>query len=161
MKKPAVWLLAVALTSHLYAADKPTEQAATATCPAASQGLRLFDGKSFKGWEGNLKAFRIEDGAIVGGSMKEPVPKNEYLCTKKKYADFELRLKFKVLGKDPNAGIQVRSERVPNSNEVIGYQADIGQHLWGWLYDERRHKALTGPAESEQSKLFKKNDWNG
>jgi len=124
------------------------------------RGVALFDGKTFNGWEGNLKAFRIEDGAIVGGSLKKPVPRNEYLCTKKEYADFVLRLKCKVLGKDPNAGIQIRSERVADSNEMVGYQADIGQKYWGCLYDERRHKLLAGPSEKEQAKIYKKNAWN-
>jgi len=122
--------------------------------------VALFDGKSFEGWEGNLDAFRIEDGAIVGGSLKDRVPRNEYLCTKKEYENFELRLKVKVLGQNPNAGIQIRSERVAGSNEMIGYQADVGQVYWGCLYDERRHKLLTGPPVSEQGKLSNKDDWN-
>jgi len=133
---------------------------------AAEEGVKksgavaLFDGKSFEGWEGNLDAFRIEDGAIVGGSLKDRVPRNEYLCTKKEYENFELRLKVKVLGQNPNAGIQIRSERVAGSNEMVGYQADIGQVYWGCLYDERRHKLLTGPPVSEQGKLSNKDDWN-
>jgi hypothetical protein len=120
----------------------------------------LFDGKSFQGWEGNLDAFRIEDQAIVGGSLTKPVPRNDYLCTKQKFSDFELRLKFKVLGKGTNAGIQIRSERVPNSNEMIGYQADLGDNWWGCLYDERRHKLLTGPPEDQRSKIIRRDDWN-
>ena len=35
----------------------------------------LFDGKSFAGWEGNLKHFRIEQGAIVAGSRQGKVPR--------------------------------------------------------------------------------------
>src|SRR5262245_35302376 len=69
---------------------------------------RLFDGKSFKGWEGNLSVFRIENGAITGGSLKESLAHNEFLCTTEEYDDFELRVKVKLLG-DPagaNAGIQ-------------------------------------------------------
>ena len=32
----------------------------------------LFDGRTFQGWEGDTKNyFRIEEGAIVGGSLKE------------------------------------------------------------------------------------------
>jgi len=127
---------------------------------ARPDAVPLFDGKSFEGWEGNLDAFRIEDGAVVGGSLKKRVPRNEYLCTKKEYENFELRLKVKVLGKNPNAGIQIRSERVADSNEMVGYQADVGQVYWGCLYDERRHKLLTGPPPQKQSKLYKKNDWN-
>jgi len=124
---------------------------------------RLFDGKSFNGWEGNLSLFRIEDGAIAGGSLKESLEHNEFLCTTEEYGDFELRLKVKLLG-DPakaNAGIQFRSKRIPNHHEVIGYQADMGQHYWGALYDEsRRRKILAGPNLDELNKVLKREDWN-
>jgi len=120
----------------------------------------LFDGKSFAGWEGNLQAFRIQDGAIVGGQLDKPVPRNEYLCTTQVHRDFELRLKFRLRGENVNAGVQFRSERVPGSNEMIGYQADMGQHYWGGLYDERRHKLLAGPTKEEQQKLIRRDDWN-
>jgi len=130
---------------------------------ARSKPIRIFDGKTFNGWEGNLKIFRIEQGAIVGGSLQAKVQRNEFLCTTKEYSDFALRLKFKLLG-DPqgaNAGIQFRTERIPNHHEVIGYQADIGQNYWGALYDEsRRKKVLAGPATEDIPKLFKPNDWN-
>ena len=45
--------------------------------------------------------FRVEDEAIVGGSLKRPVPRNEFLCLKREYRDFELRLQFKLLGRAP------------------------------------------------------------
>jgi hypothetical protein len=128
---------------------------------AANESFKpLFDGKTLTGWEGNQKVFRIEDKAIVGGTLKANVPHNEYLCTMKTYRNFELRLKFKLLGENVNGGVQFRSERVPKSNEMIGYQADMGQHYWGCLYDERRHKLLTGPTREEQQKLIHPNDWN-
>ncbi|MGH9768370.1 MAG: 3-keto-disaccharide hydrolase [Blastocatellia bacterium] len=124
---------------------------------------RLFDGKTFKGWEGNLSLFRIEDGAVAGGTLKESIARNEFLCTTEDYGDFELRLKVKLLG-DParaNAGIQFRSRRIPNHHEVIGYQADMGQHYWGALYDEsRRRKILAGPNLDELNKVLKREDWN-
>jgi hypothetical protein len=121
----------------------------------------LFDGKTFDGWEGNLKMFRIEDQAIVGGSLKEPTPRNEFLCTKQEFGDFELRVKFKVLGKGTNAGIQIRSRRVPNHHEVSGYQADLGDSWWGALYDEsRRNKMLVQPDPADVAKVIKPDDWN-
>ena len=61
------------------------------------KSVKLFDGKSLEGWEGNEKSFRIEEGAIVGGTLKEKIPRNEFLATEKEYGDFELRLKFKLL----------------------------------------------------------------
>jgi hypothetical protein len=124
---------------------------------------RLFDKKSFNGWEGDLSVFRIEDGAVVGGTLKARIARNEFLCTTEEYGDFELRLKVKLLG-DPagaNAGIQFRSQRIPNHHEVIGYQADMGQQYWGALYDEsRRRKVLAGPNLDELNKVLKREDWN-
>ncbi|MDX2034658.1 MAG: DUF1080 domain-containing protein [Blastocatellia bacterium] len=128
-----------------------------------SKPKRLFDGKSFAGWEGDRQVFRIEEGAIVGGSMTAALPKNQFLCTTAEYGDFELRLKFKLLG-DPakaNAGIQFRSRRIPNDHEVIGYQADAGQQYWGALYDEsRRKKVLAGPAPEVVAQIVRRGDWN-
>jgi hypothetical protein len=121
----------------------------------------LFDGKTFDGWQGDLKVFRIENGAIVGGSLKDKVKNNEFLTHQKEFADFELRLKFKLLGKGANAGIQIRSRRIPNHFEMIGYQADLGQHYWGALYDEsRRKKVLAGPKLEDVLKVVKMDDWN-
>ncbi len=128
---------------------------------AAVKPQSLFDGKSFAGWEGNMKIFRIEDGAIVGGSMKAALPNNEFLCTTKRYSDFVFRARFKVTGERVNAGIQFRSERIPNDHEVIGYQADVGQNYWGALYDEsRRKKVLVSPDAAALDKVLKRDDWN-
>jgi hypothetical protein len=121
----------------------------------------LFDGKTFAAWEGNLNVFRIEKGAIVGGTMKAALPRNEFLCTTRRYSDFVLHAKFKVIGEKVNAGIQFRSERIPNDHEVIGYQADLGQNYWGALYDEsRRKKILATPDAAKLDKVLKRNDWN-
>lgn len=123
----------------------------------------IFDGKTFTGWEGNLDTFRVEDGAIVAGTLKKPIPRNEFLCTTGEYRDFELRLKVKLLGdpKSANAGIQIRSRRIPNHHEMIGYQADMGQQYWGCLYDEsRRQKILAAPEPKELAKALKPDDWN-
>jgi hypothetical protein len=131
--------------------------------PAGTKApVPLFDGKTFAGWEGDLGVFRIEDGAIVGGSLQARIPRNEFLCTTKTYGDFELRLKVKLLGGEAaNAGVQFRTRRIPNHHEVIGYQADLGQHYWGALYDEsRRNKVLAGPKPETLKGLVKVGDWN-
>ena len=137
---------------------------AMATCVTAADPVSLFDGKTLTGWEGDTaKTWRIEDGAIVGGSLDAVVPRNEFLCTTKTYGDFELKVKFKLLGDraKANAGVQFRTKRIPNHHEVSGYQADIGQHYWGALYDEsRRNKVLAQPAKDVIDKIVKHDDWN-
>ena len=152
MKYVCVVLCVLVLSPPVLADEKPAEEKGF---------VSLFDGKTFKGWDGNLDHFRIEQGAIVGGSLKERVPRNEFLTSAKEYGDFELRLKFKLLGKGANAGVQIRSKRIPNHNEMIGYQPDLGEGWWGCLYDEsRRKKVLAGPPKDEREKLVKANDWN-
>ena len=135
---------------------------AAAQSPADSRPVPLFDGKTFDGWEGNMAIFRIEDGAIVGGSLKQKIVRNEFLCTTRTFGDFELRLKFKLLGGDAaNAGVQFRTKRIPNNHEVIGYQADMGSGWWGALYDESRRKTvLAGPDKEKMKTVVKAGDWN-
>jgi Domain of Unknown Function (DUF1080) len=131
--------------------------------PAESKRSRLFDGKTFDGWGGDVqKTFRIQDGAVVGGSLLNRVPQNEFLCTRRSYKNFVLRVKFKLLGAGANAGVQIRSRRIPNHHEVIGYQADMGDpEWWGCLYDEsRRKKVLAKSDMAAVNKVLKRNDWN-
>lgn len=134
----------------------------TAQAPKEPKPFAIFDGKTFNGWEGNLTVFRIEGGAIVGGSLKDKIARNEFLCTTKAYGDFELRLKVKLVGGDAaNAGVQFRTKRIPNNHEVSGYQADMGTGWWGALYDEsRRNKVLTGPDQTRMKEVVKAADWN-
>ncbi|MEO8496664.1 MAG: DUF1080 domain-containing protein [Planctomycetota bacterium] len=133
---------------------------------AADEGfVPLFDGKTLAGWEGNLKVFRVEDGAIVGGSEKEAVAHNDFLCSEKEYGDFELRLKAKLVGMGDNAGIQFRSARIPDHHEVIGYQCDMGsawgRKIWGALYDESRRAKLLAEGDPDKVKeICKEGDWN-
>ncbi len=123
--------------------------------------VALFDGKTFEGWEGNLDWFRIEDGALVAGRLDAPVPRNEFLCTKADYADFTLRLAFKLMGEGVNAGVQIRTRRIPDNHEVIGYQADLGDGWWGSLYDESRRNRLLARADPDViDRVLKPNHWN-
>src|SRR5262249_32719715 len=101
------------------------------------------------------------DGAIVGGTLDAPIKRNEFLCAAGEYADFELRLKFKLIGKGANAGVQIRSRRIPNHHEMRGYQADLGDGWWGSLYDEsRRNKVLVAADPKLIARVLKHDDWN-
>jgi len=121
----------------------------------------LFDRKTLEGWDGDVKVFRVEDQTIIGGQLKEKIPHNYFLSSKEEYADFELRLEFKLIGSDTNAGVQLRSKRIPDHHEMIGYQADLGQNYWGALYDEsRRNKVLIAPNKEDLSKVLRLGEWN-
>ncbi len=147
---------------------------AWAAPPDEAEGKKwkpLFNGRTLEGWEGNAEMFRVEDKAIVAGSLERKIPRNEFLCTEQEFGDFELRLKARLVGKGDNAGIQFRSQRVPDHHEVSGYQCDVGSawglSIWGWLYDESRRNRVLAPEEEDREsasraveKLLKKDGWN-
>lgn len=124
----------------------------------------IFDGKTLNGWSGETtKVWRVEDGAIVGGSL-EGNPRNEFLTWKAPLRDFVLKLEYKLIGTEGfvNGGVQIRSKRIENPpNEMFGYQADIGMGFSGSLYDESRRKKVLAQADKELiAKLEKPGDWN-
>ena len=144
------------------AADSSKTSENKSAAAADEKGFKpLFDGKVLDGWNGDRKLFRIEDSAIVGGMLDRKISHNYFLTHKQEFGDFELRLKFKLIGESTNAGIQIRSRRIPDHHEMIGYQADLGQNYWGALYDEsRRRKVLARPAAEKLNKVLKKSGWN-
>ena len=136
----------------------------TALLGAAPQAL--FDGETLQGWETkHPERWRVEDGAIVSGDLKEKIPSNFFLFTEKDYTDFEFRCQFRLTG-DPktgliNSGIQFRSKHLPNGH-ASGYQADIGDpEWWGCIYDEHRRNRII--AKSDPTKVIpaiKRGEWN-
>lgn len=145
------------------AADTDVAQATEGSHDEAFEPL--FDGESFAGWDGDTETtWRIEDGALVGGSLVERVPHNEFLATTREFSDFVLRLQFKLLGDEGfiNAGVQVRSQRVPDHYEMIGYQLDMGDPTWwGSLYDESRRNTVLAQADSDAvNAVLRRSEWN-
>jgi hypothetical protein len=98
---------------------------APAVSAQSTEFIALFDGSTLDGWEGDHDIWRVVDGAIVGGTLDSPSPERNYLCTARRFADFELRVTARIEG-SPNGGVNFRSRRISGSNEVGGYQADIG-----------------------------------
>ena len=71
--------------------------------------VSLFDGVSLKGWDGNPKFWRVEDGAIVGESTPTNPSGNSYIVYRDLEAkDFTLKFEIKVEG-DGGSGLQYRS----------------------------------------------------
>ena len=146
MKPILALLVAAALTSH-------------------AAPVSLSDGKTFTGWIGDTNTtWRIEDGAFVGGSLDKKVPRNEFLRSAQPYTNFILRLQFKLVGTNGfiNGGVQIRSQPAKNpTNEMVGYQCDLGAGYWGALYDEsRRNKVLVQPDAATVKQALKPNAWN-
>lgn len=133
--------------------------AALTQAPDEDGFTSIFDGKTLDGWVsvGGGK-YRVEGGTILGETGTGAYG---WLCTRKKYGDFELRLEARA--EHPgNSGVQVRS-RVDEKGVMIGYQFDFDRTRpsSGRLYDEARRKLLMDvPLDPKCRNALKPGDWN-
>jgi hypothetical protein len=97
--------------------------------------VSLFDGVSLKGWDGNPKFWRVEDGAIVGESTPTNPSGNTYIVYRGVEAhDFTLKFEIKVEGSG-GSGLQYRSRSgIPWRRPIA---ANLGPVNLAWM--------LTGP----------------
>ena len=163
----------------------PTLFGASPALAADDEGFKsIFDGKTLKGWDGNPKLWRVEDGAITGETTAEnPARYNTFLIWRgRKPADFELKAEFRMPNPGfANSGIQIRSWEGPKKWQVSGYQPDMddenaytgicyGENFRGILAN-RGEKSAIGKnhkpkvvekfaASAELAKFIKKQDWN-
>jgi hypothetical protein len=123
----------------------------------AGDGGSFFNGKDLDGWEGLISEYwSVKDGAIVGNTAPKGLSgNNTFLCSKKKYKDFELHFDVKMT-KNGNSGVQIRSKIVDDKKlagkfVVAGPQCDMGAQYWGSLYGER----FGGMMKAADAKLVK------
>jgi hypothetical protein len=94
----------------------------------------IFDGETLSGWRAmDMSYWSVRDGAITGQSTPEhPCTSNQFIVWQGgEVGDFELKLKFRVVGNGCNSGVQFRSKIRPDGL-AVGYQADI-LHAGGYL----------------------------
>lgn len=120
-----------------------------------------FLDEKLTGWEGLIKEYwSYKDGALVGQTGEKGIKFNTFLCSKKKYKDFELSFKVRLKGGVGNSGVQVRS-KIADAKQyaVAGPQCDIGAGYWGSLYGER-FGGMMQAASKESQKAIKAKDFN-
>jgi len=109
-----------------------------------AEDKQIFNGKDLTGWEGNLKLWSVENGAITGRTGSEgdtKIKHNTFLVWKAgTVSDFELTFKYRI--EKGNSGVQYRSQELAPGEFgpiISGYQADFeaGAKFSGILYEER------------------------
>jgi Domain of Unknown Function (DUF1080) len=142
----------------LLAALALTTVALAANDAATDSGF--FNGKDLDGWEGLTKYWSVKDGALVGYTPEDP-KHNTFLCSKKKYSDFELKFKVRLKDGVGNSGVQIRS-KVEDAEKFIvaGPQCDIGAGYWGSLYGERFGGMMKQSPPDLVKKVVKPSDFN-
>jgi hypothetical protein len=80
----------------------------------------LFDGKTLAGWEGASDVWHVEDGSIVGvSSDASPSGTTNLIYKPAEFANFRLRVDFKMEGQGANGGIQYRSRMAPARERTL------------------------------------------
>lgn len=133
----------------------------TLSAAHAGDGGAFFNSKNLDGFEGLIDQFwSVKDGAIVGASPKEGLKFNTFLCSKKKYKDFEMSFQVKMT-KSGNSGIQIRSKIInPKTFAVGGPQCDMGGPYWGSLYGEQFGGMMKAADAKLVKEVLKADDFN-
>jgi len=147
----------------------------------------IFDGKTLKGWEGDPKYWRAENGSLVGEVTPETLLKSNTFIIWRGGSprDFELKADYRITS-GGNSGINYRSVVVPdavtpaNKFAMRGYQADIdgANRYTGQNYEEkgrlflatrgqmthvvgvRKPVVLATLGDPDSLKTFITDDWN-
>jgi Domain of Unknown Function (DUF1080) len=112
--------------------------------PVEKGFVSMFNGKDLSGWDGMPEFWKVENGVIVG-ETRVPNEQTIFLYWKGgEPADFEMRCRIRISGKEGNSGIQIRSKRLPNWN-TLGYQVDFDAsgYCVGTLYHYDRKPLAT------------------
>ena len=128
---------------------------------AADDAKDFFNGKDTTGWEGIEKYWTVKDGAIIGSTLDGKIAHNTFLCSKKRYKDFELSFKVRLKDGDGNSGVQIRSEIDDKEKFTCkGPQCDIALGYWGSLYGENFGGMMKEADKAAVEKVLKKADFN-
>ncbi len=124
-----------------------------------SERIVLFEGKDLDGWDGNKKYWSVEDGEIVGKNSDE-VPVSTYLLTKRKFSDFRLTAKVKLVTSEMHSGIGLWGRVAPEKGDPFTYMGHLVMFPSGWgMYDLHRRGGL--PVDGNPAKkVGKQHDWN-
>ncbi len=122
----------------------------------------LFNGKNLDGWtqRNGTASYRVEGNEIVGQTT-EGSP-NSFLCTDKRYGDFELTFDVKV-DSALNSGVQIRSQTKDDnpSERVNGPQVEISlDGMAGYVYGEAAGGWMTPEQDRKPHQYFKDGQWN-
>ncbi len=136
-------------TSVLYA------QSGTRGPQSAEKGfVSLFDGKTLDGWQGAVKGYAVENGAMIckpGGNI----------YTKKEYADFIFRFEFKI-PPGGNNGVGIRTP-IKGNAAYVGMEIQIlddRHERYKGIQPYQAHASIYGVVPAKRDALKPAGQWN-
>jgi hypothetical protein len=136
--------------------DQNAKQPDSAAAEAKDGFVRLFDGVSHAGWQGDLKGYPIKDGVMTCEKGKD-------IFTAKEYANFVLRFEFK-LPPAGNNGVSIRTplnSKLPSAYSGMEIQIlDDGDPKYKDLHDYQAHGSIYGVVAAKRGFLKPVGQWN-
>ena len=121
---------------------EPEATSTAADTATVSDGfVSIFDGVTFKDWDGDTSYWHVQNGAMTAEITPEHQLKaNTFMIWRGGTpSDFEFKAEYRI-SPEGNSGVQYRSEELPDIKYALkGYQADIdGANVYtGQNYEER------------------------
>ena len=137
-----VFIACVLLTSGCHQEDKTKLKDTEDSTTVDKEGfIKIFDGKTFTGWEGDTSVWRIDSSSFIGEvTPARQIKTNSFLIWRgEKTKDFEFKAEYRI-SPEGNSGVQYRSEELKDIPYALkGYQADIdgANQYTGQNYEER------------------------
>lgn len=123
----------------------------------SGEGWQQLLANDLSGWKHTPSFWSLKEGVLKGDYQGGA--KHEYLYSEKEYGDFELHAVVKMSGEGANSGVCIRTKPTDTDN-VPGYQVDMGPGFWGCLWDERRDGMVAAYPKALADKLVKADDFN-
>jgi hypothetical protein len=131
--------------------------------PKSEKLIRLFNGKSLEGWDGQKdKYFSVKDGIIIGKNSAENAPKaSTYLVTKDQYKNFRLIFESKLVESEMHTGIALWGRTIEMEGDPFSYKGHLVMYPSAYGYHDlygRRNVYLD--TEGKAKAAGKQHDWN-
>jgi hypothetical protein len=149
--------------------DPPKKEVAAAPVVPPREGksetIKLFDGKTLDGWEYNKDLWSVDaDKGEIVGKNKDEVKVSTYCLTKRKFTDFRLTLKGKLVdGSEMHTGVCLWGAKAPEKGDDYTYAGHLVMFPSGWgMYDlyGREGKLGVDPEPGKKAGAGKQHDWN-
>ncbi|WP_169972645.1 3-keto-disaccharide hydrolase [Tautonia rosea] len=130
--------------------------------PEADAGQELFDGQSLDGWERfggqNEGVWKVEDGCIVVDGER-----GGWIGTPRDYADFVLRLQFRIATPGSNSGVYLRAPADTSHISRTGMEIQIlddDHPRYASIQPWQRTGSIYHVAAAEPGHLKPTGEWN-
>lgn len=158
-----VLLLSLAVATIAQAEDKKNEPdwSASVKFPEKEKPIKLFNGKDFTGWKGNIdRYFTIKDAVIIARNSKEDGPKvSNYLFTEKKYRNFRLVFEGRLVESGMHSGIAIWGKQFEKDGLKNSYQGHLVMFPSGWgFWDLYRRNGIY--SDDGRAKKADNGGWN-